>query len=252
MTRRHAAGAIVIAAIAAAIVGPIQLGPVVRGSGFHVYADLRAWQGLWNAADVLSNVGFLVVAAAFIPLGRDQRASSARFTTAVALGVAAIGIGSAAYHTAPSDTLLALDWAPIVVTLALLAAAVLDDRLGRRAGTAAVILGPLAAIGAVAWWYAGGGTTGGGDMAPYGAVQLLGIALPVVVAIVAPGRIPAGPLVAAAGCFGLARLLTAKDALLFESLGISGHSLKHLAMAVAAGFALRALRMPRASPPADP
>ena len=244
MTRRDVALAAVGAAIAAAVVAVYQVGPVMRGPGFHEYADARAWHAVRNAGDVLSNVAFLLAAAALIPLGRDQRAASARFAMAAGLGVAAIGIGSAAYHTAPSDELLVLDWGPIAVTLAVVAAAVFDDRFGRRAGTAALIIGLVAGPATIAWWYAGGGTAGG-DMAPYAAFQLLGVGLPVVVAVMAPGRLSAVPLVAALVGFTAARGLTARDADIFAAAGISGHSLKHVVAAIAAGFALRALRTPR-------
>ncbi len=167
---------------------------------------------------------------------------SLRHTPVLALAVAWIGVGSAIYHWAPGDTTLSLDWAPIGVTLMLVLAAVIHDRIGPRAGHAVQGFGPLAAVLAVGYWLLTGGTTDGGDMAPYVAVQLLGVALPPVLALVAPGRIATRYLLAAVACFVVARVLGRYDAPLLDAIGISGHSLKHIAAAVAAACVLRAAR----------
>jgi hypothetical protein len=205
---------------------------VVRGPEFHRYADARTWLGIPHAGDVLSNLAFVIVAALYLPRNA--------YAWAVRAGVAAIGVGSAVYHLSPGDLLLAGDWGPIAITLALLSAAVIDDRLGRRAGRIALVIGPVLAVGSVAWWLASGGTAGG-NMAPYVAVQAAGIALPPLVALVAPGRIPVRLLLLGVLCFALARIAAAYDRALLEAIGISGHSVKHLVAALAAACALRAL-----------
>ena len=205
---------------------------IVRGPEFHRYADTRTWLGIPHAGDVLSNLAFLIVAArglrhAYAPMGR-----------AVCAGIAAIGIGSTGYHIAPNDLTLAFDWAPIATTLGMLSAAVIHDRGGP--GRLALALVPVFALGSVAWWIVTGGTHGG-NMAPYVAVQAACIALPPLVAIVAPGRVRTGWLFAGLAGFALARLFASYDRALLDAIGISGHSLKHIAAAQAAACALRAL-----------
>jgi hypothetical protein len=217
---------------AIAIVGIGLTLDIVRGPDFHRYADTRTWLGIPNAGDVLSNLAFVLVAAigvrrTYVPLG-----------FAVCIGVAAIGGGSALYHLAPSDTLLAFDWAPIVVTLAALTAAVVEDRGGP--GRATFAIGAVLAIGSVAWWLATGGTTGG-NMGPYVAVQGAGVVLPLVIASLAPGQIRIGWLAAGIAGFALARVLSHHDRAFLDAIGISGHSLKHVAAAQAAACALRGL-----------
>jgi hypothetical protein len=145
----------------------------------------------------------------------------------------------------------------------LMTAVVIDDRLGARAGRIALVVGVVLAIGSVVVWIAGGGTgeaavgatgdvsaaatRGAGDVAargtvtPYGAVQALGIALPALVALIAPGRIPRAPLLGAVALFALARLCAANDRQLLDAIGVSGHSLKHVVAAIAAGVALYAI-----------
>jgi hypothetical protein len=231
--RRTAATWFTGVAIVAAAVCVIVLGPIERGESFHRYADQRLWLGIPHAGDVLSNFAFIVVAVRYL-----------RHVPALALAVAWIGIGSAIYHWAPSDTTLALDWAPIGVTLMLVLSAVIHDRIGPRAGQVTQTFGPLAAVIAVGYWLIAGGTGDGdgnrGDMAPYVALQMLGVALPPVLAIIAPGRINVRYLLAAVGCFIAARILGAYDAQILDAIAISGHSLKHIAAAAAAACVLRA------------
>lgn len=231
MTRRTAASWLTGAAILAAAICVVVLGPIERGPGFHEYADQRRWLGIPHAGDVLSNLPFVIVGVRWL-----------RHVPVLALAVAWIGVGSAIYHWAPGDTTLSLDWAPIGVTLMLVLAAVIHDRIGRRAGHLAQGTGPLAAVLAVGYWLATGGTTDAGNMAPYVALQLLGVALPPLLALIAPGRIAAGYLLAAVACFIVARIVGTFDAQLLGAIGVSGHSLKHLAAAAAAACVLRAAR----------
>lgn len=231
MTRRSAATWLTGAAILVAAVCVVVLGPIERGEGFHRYADQRRWLGIPHAGDVLSNLAFVVVAVRAL-----------REVPVLALAVAWIGLGSATYHWSPSDTTLALDWAPIGVTLMLVLAAVIHDRIGARAGRVVQGSGPLAAVAVVGYWLLTGGTADGGDMAPYVALQLLGVVLPPLLALVCPGRISRRYLIAAVACFIAARVLGAYDAQLLDAIAISGHSLKHLAAAAAAACVLRACR----------
>jgi len=209
------------------------VGPIRRGPAFHHYADARTWLGIPHAGDVLSNLGFVVVAA--WQLGRTRG-----FARLAAAGVAAIGIGSAAYHVSSTDMTLALDWGPIAITLSWIVAAVIADRHDRRVGVVAAIVGTLLALASIAYWLATGGTSGG-DMTGYVAVQAAGVALPAAIALATPGRIPAPPLLVAIVGFGAARLCAARDGELLATLGVSGHSLKHVVAAAAALIALRAL-----------
>jgi len=241
MTRPSLARWLVYASLLAGAIVVIAL-PVTRAPAFHQYADQRTWLGMPHAGDVLSNLAFIIAGMWF------RRRAQTPLSQAACAGVIAIGGGSAAYHYAPSDALLALDWGPIAITLSIVTAAVIEDRLGKQAGRTAFALGPLIAIGSVVLWLATGGTHGG-MVTPYGVVQALGIALPPLVALAAPGSIPRVPLLVGVLFFALARLCAANDQQLLDAVGISGHSLKHVAAAIASAFALGALtsRASRAS-----
>jgi hypothetical protein len=239
MQRRAIAMALVVVALLGAVIAAILL-PVTRTPAFHHYADQRTWLGIPHAGDVLSNLPFVIAGAWAWSRAHTLHARLA------CLGVIAIGLGSAAYHIAPSDITLALDWAPIAIALMLITAAVIDDRLGPRAGRSALVIGPVLAIGSVVLWLAAGGTGDGfsdaaGNVTPYGAVQAMGVALPALLAVAAPGAIPRGPLLVAVLAFALARLCAVHDQNLLDAIAVSGHSLKHVAAAGAAALALGAL-----------
>ena len=242
MQRRAIAIGIIAVGVVTAIVLSIAM-PIMRTATFHRYADTSTWFGIPNALNVLSNVPFLVAGAWFV-----LRAETI-YARLASLGVVAIGIGSAAHHFAPGDVTLAFDFLPIVVTLMIVTAALIADRIGERAGLVALGVGVVLAIVAVVIWYAGGGTGGSeavttasrGSMTPYVCVQAMGILLPTLIALVAPGTIPRVPLLVGVLLFVLARWCSANDHQILAALGVSGHSLKHLAAAAAASCALYAL-----------
>lgn len=244
MTARARVAATLTAAVVVAVVVGLVVGPVTRAPGFHAYADRRAWLGVPNAGDVLSNLAFLVVAAlAARRLRAPALAAPRGLAIAAVVAVGLVGVGSGAYHLAPGDAALAFDWAPIVLALVALTACVVGDRGGVALGRAVVLVGAPLALAVVAIWYAGGGTHGG-DMRWYVALQGTAVLLPLVVALVAPGQIARLPLAAALGAFVLARAFTARDAWWLATVGISGHALKHVAAAGAAGLALWAVTAP--------
>jgi len=209
--RRGLADAIALAGLAAIVAAAFI--DVSRGPAFHEYAGPR-----WLL--VASNLPFVVVAAVARGAPWYLRA-----------GVAAIALGSGAYHVAPCDELLALDWAPIAATLLLVLATV----LGR--GALPLVLAPVTATGSVLWWLAGGGTHGG-NMAPYVTAQLVGVVATPLVGLARPSRADVRWLLAGVAGFALARGAALVD-----------HSAKHV---VAAGAAWCALRAFRARPSSSP
>ena len=236
---RRVAVALVVAFLTVAVVAAIAF-PVTRTPAFHFYADQRTWLGIPHAGDVLSNLPFVIAGVWGLTRAREL------FARLACIGVIAIGVGSGAYHVAPDDTTLALDWGPIALALMLVTAAVIDDRLGSRAGRIALVIGPLLAVASVVSWIAAGGTGDGatdpaGSVTPYGAVQAIGIALPALLALIVPGAIPRMPLLLAVALFATARLCAARDRELLDAIGVSGHSLKHIVAAGAAALALAAL-----------
>ena len=237
---------LVAAAVAAAIA--LAIGPITRAPSFHRYADDRVLLGLAHAGDVLSNLGFVVIALALGWRWWRVRAGARvpwPLVLATITSVGLLGVGSGLYHLAPDDARLALDFGPIGVALMLLLACVVADRQGPRAGAITAFVGVVLALVAVTSWYVGGGTSGG-DMRWYVVLQAAGVLLPAILVAVAPGQIARAPIWIALGLFVVARALAARDAWWLEAIGVSGHSLKHVAASLAAGVALHAVTSARA------
>jgi hypothetical protein len=227
---------LVLAAVAALFShwGPSHIGP-----HFHEYADRRSFLGIPNALDVLSNAPFVVVGLLGLGLvARRRAARPPRWLFAVAFAsVLGVGLGSSLYHLHPTDETLLWDWLPLATMFAAFLAIVLADRVHPAAGTR---LGPLLcaiAAGSALLWYATG------DMRCYVLVQLLGVVtLALALVLFPPGRMPTRTLIAALGAYLVARLFTAHDGRILAAIGVSGHTLKHLAAGLATGLLLIAAR----------
>jgi hypothetical protein len=77
------------------------IGPIRQDQDYHRFADGRAFLGIENAADVLSNIPFIVVGAMGLVLLWRSREMHAYWLLFGA--VALTGLGSAYYHLAPND-----------------------------------------------------------------------------------------------------------------------------------------------------
>ena len=112
-------------------------GPIAQDPCYHAFADRRAWLGVPNAADVLSNLAFAVAAITALPALRRARWADARDRwpwIAYAATLLLTALGSTWYHLTPSDERLFWDRLPLALTMASLAAATLGERLPPRWG----------------------------------------------------------------------------------------------------------------------
>ena len=211
---------------------------------YHAFADQRGWGALPHAADVLSNLGFVIAGlAGLIVLWRADRyrlCATARTLCALFFaGLLCSGAGSTFYHWAPQDASLAWDRLGMSVAFAgLLGLAVqtrIDDISARI--TAAVML--LAAPISVWVW------SQTSNVLPWVLVQAGGMVIILWLSFVAPRRhalpVELGWVI---GLYAVAKLLEMSDSDVFEISGhaISGHSLKHWVAAAAALPVLRALQ----------
>ncbi len=215
-------------------------GPIPQWSSYHEFADRRTWLGVPNAADVLSNLPFLLIGAWAWAALRDAP------WRLFALAIGATAFGSAGYHWAPDNASLVFDRVPIAAACALLACLFLAERVDPRWARPAVLGAALLAGAAsvLLWWLSE--QAGRGDLRAYLFVQFLPMVL-VVAGLALRLRPLTGrgvsdaawwttlALYAAAKAFELA-----DQAVLHASGGVSGHTLKHLLAAAAAAWLLRA------------
>ena len=242
--------AAVLALLAVALVAPA----VAQSAHHHHFADQRAWGWVPFAADVLSNLPFLIWGGVGLTLlaqqargvGHRTVAASCRLMSLFFAGLVVTAFMSARYHWQPDNAGLVLDRLGMVVAFAGLIGLAAAGRVSARAGEllalAVLLLGPLSI-----WvWSASG------NVLPWAVLQFGGMALVLCLARLKP--LPGAPAIqwdwviviyALAKCFELAdeAVFTATSQL------VSGHSLKHVVASFAAWpvvFALLRHRKSRA------
>jgi hypothetical protein len=250
MISRPKALAILLSATAALIILTLFLPRIPQPAAYHNFADHRAWLGIPNSLDVMSNLPFAIaglVGLAFLA----RRDSASRFHDArerwpyavVFAGLLLTAFGSAYYHWAPSNARLVWDRLPMAVTFMALVAAVVTERISVRAGL--WLLPALVGIGvwSVFAWYSSE-LRGAGDLRFYAFIQVYGVvALPIMLVLFPARYSRTLDFLAAVGWYTLAKLLETFDRAVY-SLGqvVGGHVLKHLAAALAGWWIVRMVR----------
>jgi hypothetical protein len=249
--RVGALGLLAVAGMAAAALLP----RVAQDPAYHRFADGRALGPIANAADVLSNAGFLVAGLLGLSaaLGRARFADPRERAPWIVLfgAVTLIGPGSVWYHLAPDNGSLLWDRLPMAVAFAALLVAALSERVTPRAARLLVPL-TLASVATVAWWWATE-RLGRGDLRPYAFAQFYPMVAVPLVAALFPERYDRGAgWIGCVAVYGLAKLAEVNDGALFAATGVlGGHALKHLlaagAIAILAVMVWR--RAPLETPP---
>jgi len=208
-------------------------GPMAQLADYHHFADQRTWLGMPHAADVLSNIGFALVAIwglARLPRHRGH-AGYRLFFTALLL----TAFGSGWYHLAPDNARLVWDRLPIALACAGLLSAIWREHLGGGRWICPALA--FAAVASVAWWRFTD-LLGAGDLRPYLLLQLLPLVLiPIVQWQAGAPRPQRRVFLMAMVCYVMAKACELADhAILGQLLIVSGHTLKHLLATVAAAL----------------
>jgi hypothetical protein len=227
---------VLIALMAASLIGLLLLPPIPQDQAYHLFADQRTLLGIPNFWNVVSNIPFIVVGAVGLVQFRDDPATIVLFS-----GFFLTGLGSAYYHWDPNDGTLFWDRLPMTIAFAAIFALVVKERVGVRAGT--FLLWPMLAIGVASllvWLWTD-------DLRLYFWAQFFpGLAL-LVLFLLYPAKYTHGQYwIIAAALYALAKVFEFADQAIY-SFGhvLSGHALKHLAAAAACFAVLRYFQLRR-------
>lgn len=240
--------------ILAAVLSP----RVPQPLSYHNFADQRGWLGIPNFGDVVSNFPFAIVGACglwFVCSGRRQPAfldSRERWPYALGFfGLFLTAFGSSYYHLAPDNARLVWDRLPMTLVFMPLVAAMIAERISVKAGLWLLPVLTTVGAGSVWQWYASE-LRGSGDLRMYAAVQVYALTV-LLVALLLPAKYTrSADLLWVVGFYVLAKILETADSQVFALTRrtVSGHTLKHLAAALAGYWMLRMLekREPFAHP----
>jgi hypothetical protein len=233
------------------VLAALLLPAMPQPASYHDFADQREMLGVDNFLDVASNVAFVLAGLAGLVVvlrPRTQFATnSERWPYAVFFaGMVLTGLGSAYYHLVPDNERLFWDRLPMTIAFMSLLAAQVVDRVNPRLGLALLV--PMLLVGAasVLYWRATE-RAGDGNVVPYGVLQAYSVVILLLMALLLPSRYTRGDDIywVFAG-YVVAKLLETFDKQLF-AIGhlASGHTLKHLAAAVAGLVVCRMLLLRR-------
>jgi hypothetical protein len=216
---------------------------IAQDPAYHLFADQRSWLGIPRAADVLSNLAFVLMG--LIGIARLASHRRTRFSAAteaglwcVALGFIATGAGSAWYHLNPVNATLAWDRLAMTLVFAGVLGTAIAQRIGPNAARASLVVLVLLGIASIAYWRLAG------DLSLYAALQGGGIAALIALPLATRRGDDPFPWWWIIAGYTLAKLFEAADHTIWEATrgALAGHTLKHIAAAAAGAAAFRPLR----------
>lgn len=241
--------ALTVLVVAVAIVMP----PIPQDPAYHLFADTRAFWGIANFNDVISNLPFLAVGVWGLVFIWKAPAGTAGLRDPLGapfglyfVGIALVAGGSAYYHFDPTNQTLFWDRLPMTIAFMALFSAVILDRVDERWGLGLLPVLITLGISSVVYWSMTE-AAGRGDLRPYAVVQFFPmLVIPLICILFSPRRLDARYVFAMGCLYSLAKIFEHFDHALFDLLGgiASGHTLKHLAAAAAAYMVLPMLKNP--------
>jgi hypothetical protein len=225
------------AVLAGLLVAACAAGPFLKTLTTEWYADGRAFLGVPNFLNVVSNAAFLLVGIAGLVLcaGVPREESALGAWRVFYAGMVLTCCGSVWYHLAPSEATIVWDRLGMIVAFVGLCAAVIAESI--RAPVPAPLLAVALLFGAasVLWWRASG------DLRIYAWVQLAPLAC-AATALTLRWLTPrlARLLTVSLALYVLAKLAETFDARVYtlSAHAVSGHTLKHLLAAASAAVLL--------------
>ncbi len=227
--------------------------PIPQSMAYHQFADQRTYWGVQNFFNVVSNLAFLpggVAGVIFIGRSLQSPAHSVFITRSehwpyliFFLSVVMACFGSAYYHWTPDNDRLLWDRLPIAIALMALLAATLSERVSLKLGPRLMPLFILLGVGSVLYWY-WSEQMGVGNLNFYIVVQFYSLLLIVLLSLFFPSRYHRGAdIYVALILYAIAKLAEIMDQEIYDLTQIiSGHTLKHLLVALTICWILRMLR----------
>ena len=223
----------------ASIIGLASQRPISQDVTYHHFGDARTLFAIQNFWNVLSNLPFLIVG--LIGLYKLFNTDSLKLVQEMRLayfflffGIVLVAFGSGYYHLTPDNQTLVWDRLPMTIAFMALFSIILAEFISIKIGTK--LLWPLliAGIASVAYWHITE-QQGVGDLRFYAVIQFFPMLVIPVILIFFKSRfshVSAYWLLIA--CYALAKVFEYFDKEFYSFLGftISGHSIKHMIVAL--------------------
>ncbi len=232
----------------AAIAVVFMLKPISQDLAYHDFCDKRTFLGIPSFANVVSNFFFLPVGIVGLLLLKRSIVSKSISLIYFVLfsGILLTAFGSAWYHLAPDNDRLVYDRLPMTIVFMALLSATIGEQIDIRLGVQLLFPFVIAGITSVLWWHYTE-RAGAGDLRWYVLVQYLPVLLIPLILLLFPSPV-AGRAWRALGWvvtwYIIAKLFDRYDCAVYSLTGfVSGHTVKHLAAAIATGYIVKMFRV---------
>jgi hypothetical protein len=225
----------------------VWLPPIPQPQWYHDFSEHRTLLGLPHFFNVSSNLAFILVALwGLWQLADEHTQLQYPWEYALWAGffilILLVGFGSGYYHLAPGNDSLVWDRLPIAMAFAVLLVITLEERIDIRLTLPGLLLLlPYATFSVLYWSWTE--QTGSGDLRPYLLMQLLALSLLPAMYLLYQGRYQRrrdiSVTVALYGCEWLVKEIHVLTQV------ISGHTLKHLLIALAIAWLVQMLKRRR-------
>ena len=206
---------------------------VSQDPGYHNFADQRNILGIPHFWNVVTNIPFLVLGiTGFFKIQKQELTGILpdffRAYLAFFMGLVLIGLGSGYYHLDPSNSTLVGDRMAITITFMSFFVLIFGESISTK--IASRLLVPLMFLGlaSVVYWNITE-NLGKGDLRFYALVQFLPMLL-IPLMLLFYGSCLSGRrwILAIVLVYGTAKIAEMYDQQIYELIGLSGHSIKHL------------------------
>lgn len=238
---------IMLTIIVVAFVAMISVDPIAQDPAYHNFADQRRIFSIANFYNVMSNLPFFVVGIMGIRLIALRKATGGLtelqpMYLAFFVGVFLTGFGSAYYHYQPDNQTLVWDRLPMTIAFMALFSAIIGEYISTRPAWRLFIPLLILGIASVIYWHLTE-LNGHGDLRAYALVQFLPIVLIPLILWLFDSKLDNDKYIGGVlGAYGASKLMESLDIQIYNILGFSGHSLKHLTAAFGALIFYWALR----------
>ena len=223
-----------------AVIALIIKGPIPQEPAYHNFADKCNILGIPNFMNVITNLPFLFIGIAGITVTSKASQSEKRLkiiSITLFIGFILLFFGSSYYHYQPSHFSLIFDRIPILVIIMSLLSIFIYDYFGASAGKKYFYFLNLMGVASIIYWYHTE-LLGNGDLRLYILLQFYPlVSIPLILWLYKAPYNYTGEVICIFIAYAIARITEGLDKEIFSLTGfISGHSLKHIFMAVAGGF----------------
>ncbi|NMP30682.1 ceramidase [Thalassotalea sp. M1531] len=229
-----------------AVISIGQIPPISQDLSYHAFADSHTYLGIPNMWNVISNIPFLfagIYGVRFVLSAKQQLKSLYWGGLTFSIGILLVAFGSGYYHWQPNNETLVWDRLPMTIGFMGLYAMILSAFVRAESGIKLLPWLLVAGVVSVVYWVATE-TAGQGDLRWYALVQFLPMILTLVILLFFKSdEFNKTKLVGVLIWYSLAKLLEMGDFEILEiTTIISGHSLKHVAAAIACFYVIEWLK----------